>query len=67
MERMGESPQDVFVLGPGVVGRGNRSPRNMNRIRRTLKFSCFHSAISAKPLYLRAIMQWLTFMHLVMV
>jgi len=39
----------------------------MNRIRRTLKFSCFHSAISAKPLYLQAIMQLLTFMHLAMV
>jgi len=64
---MGESPQDVFVLGPGVLGRGNRSPRNLNRVRRTLKFSCFHSAISAKSLYLQAIMQLLTFMHLAMV
>jgi len=39
----------------------------MNRIRRTLNFSCFHSAISAKPLYLQAIMQRLAFMHLVTV
>lgn len=63
MERMGNLLR-CFVLGPVASGRGKRSPRNMNRIRRTLKFSLFCSASSAKSLRWRAIMQCATFMHL---
>jgi len=37
----------------------------MNRIRRTLNFSLFRSATSAKSLSQQAIMRDMTFMHLV--